>query len=148
MLGKGFIRSSQSPAGAPVLFAKKKDGTLQLCVDFRNLNKITKKDHYPIPLITNLLDQLGSAKVYTKLDLRAGYYNVRVAAGHEWKTTFRMRYGSFESLVMPMGLTNAPAMSQAFMNHIFRDMTDIFVVIYLDDIIIFSNSLEDHQVHV
>jgi len=148
MLGKGFIRSSQSPAGAPVLFAKKKDGTLRLCVDFRNLNKLTRKDRYPIPLVTNLLDQLGSAKVYTKLDLRAGYYNVRVAAGHEWKTAFRTRYGSFEFLVMPMGLTNAPATFQAFMNHIFRDMTDIFVVIYLDDILIFSNSREDHQVHV
>ena len=88
MLGKGFIRSSQSPAGAPVLFAKKKDGTLRLCVDFRNLNMITKKDRYLIPLVANLLDQLGSTKVYTKLDLRAGYYNVRVAAGHEWKTAF------------------------------------------------------------
>src|SRR5467141_3189245 len=93
MLGKGFIRSSQSPAGAPVLFAEKKGGTLRLCVDFRNLNKLTRKDRYPIPLVTNLLDQLGSAKVYTKLDLRAGYYNVRVAAGHEWKTAFRTRYG-------------------------------------------------------
>src|SRR5467141_3766229 len=148
MLGKGFIRSSQSPAGAPVLFAKKKDGTLRLCVDFRNLNKLTWKDRYPIPLVTNLLDQLGSAKVYTKLDVRTGYYNVRVAAGHEWKTAFRTRYGSFEFLVMSMGLTNAPATFQAFMNHIFRDMTDIFVVIYLNDILIFSNSLEDHWVHV
>ena len=116
---------------------KKKDGTLRLCVDFRNLNKITRKDRYPIPLVTNLLDQLGSAKVYTKLDLHAGYYNV----GHEWKTAFRTRYGSFEFLVMPMGLTNTPAMFQAF-------MTDIFIVIYLDDILIFSNSLEEHQVHV
>src|SRR5882672_6874947 len=115
MLGKGFIRLSQSPAGTLVLFTKKKDGTLQLCVDFRNINKLTRKDRYPIPLVTNLLDQLGSAKVYTKLDLRAGYYNVRVAAGHEWKTAFRTRYGSFEFLVMPMGLTSAPATFQAFM---------------------------------
>src|SRR5882724_5668864 len=148
MLGKGFIRSSQSPGGAPILFEKKKDGTLQLCVDFRNLNKITWKDQYPIPLVTNLLDQLGSEKVYTKLYLCAGYYNVCVAACHEWKTAFQTCYGSFEFLVMPMGLTNAPAMFQAFMNHIFRDMTDIFVVIYLDDILIFSNSLGEHQVHV
>jgi len=147
MLGKGFIQSSQSPGGAPVLFAKKKDGILRLCVDFRNLNKITRKDRYPIPLVTNLLNQLGSVKVYTKLDLRAGYYNVCIAAGHEWKTTFRMHYGSFEFLVMPMGLTNAPTMFQAFMNHSFQDMTDIFVVIYLDDILIFSNSLAEHQVH-
>jgi len=117
-------------------------------VDFWNLNKITQKDRYPIPLVTNLLGQLGSAKVYTKLDLHAGYYNVRIAAGHKWKTAFQTRYGSFEFLVMPMGLTNAPATFQAFMNHIFWDMTDIFVVIYLDDILIFSDSLEDHQVHV
>ena len=88
MLSKGFIRSSQSPGGAPVLFAKKKDGTLRLCVDFWNLNKITRKDWYLIPLVTNLLDQLGSTKVYTKLELCAGYYNVRIAAGHEWKTAF------------------------------------------------------------
>src|SRR5467141_3794496 len=148
MLGKGFIRSSQSPAGAPVLFAKKKDGTLRLCVDFRNLNKLTRKDQYPIPLVTNPLDQLGSAKIYIKLDLHAGYYNVCVAAGHEWKTAFRTQYGSFGFLVMPMGLTNAPATFQAFMNHIFQDMTYIFIVIYLDNILIFSNSLEDHQVHV
>jgi len=92
---------------------------LRLCVDFRNLNKITRKDQYPIPLVTNLLDQLGSAKVYTKLDLHTGYYNVHVAAGHKWKTAFRMGYSSFEFLVMPMGLTNAPATFQAFMNHIF-----------------------------
>jgi len=88
MLGKGFIRLSQSPAGAPVLFTKKKDGTLHLCVDFRNLNKLTQKDRYLILLVTNLLDQLSSTKVYTKLDLHAGYYNVRVTAGHEWKTAF------------------------------------------------------------
>src|SRR5882724_1615644 len=88
MLCKGFIRSSQSPGGAPVLFVKKKDGTLRLCVDFRNLNKITWKDRYMIPLVTNLLNQLGSTKVYSKLDLRAGYYNVCVTAGHEWKTAF------------------------------------------------------------
>jgi len=117
-------------------------------VDFQNLNKITQKDQYPIPLITNLLDQLGSAKVYTKLDLHAGYYNVRITVGHEWKTAFQMCYGSFEFLVMPMGLTNAPTTFQALMNHIFRDMTDIFVVIYLDNIFIFSDSMEDHQVHV
>src|SRR5882724_7082134 len=148
MLGKGFIQSSQSPGGAPVLFAKKKYRTLQLCVDFRNLNKITQKDQYLIPLVTNLLNQLGSAKVYTKLNLHAGYYNVRIAAGDEWKTAFRTHYGSFEFLVMPMGLTNAPATFQAFMNHIFRDMTDIFIVIYLNDILMFSDSLEDHRVHV
>src|SRR5882724_7529142 len=99
MLGKGFIQSSQSPAGAPVIFAKKKDGTLQLCVDFWNLNKITQKDQYPIPPITNLLNQLGSTKVYAKLNLCTGYYNVQVTFGHEWKTVFQTCYGSLSGLV-------------------------------------------------
>jgi len=148
MLSKGFIRASNSPVGAPVLFAKKKDGTLRLCVDFRKLNRITRRDRYPIPLVTNLIDQLSSAQIYTKFDLRAGYYNVRIAAGHEWKTTFRTRYGSFEFLVMPMGLTNAPATFQHFMNNIFQDMSDLFIVVYLDDILVFSNSVEEHRDHV
>src|SRR6266481_7005180 len=120
MLSKGFIQASNSPVGAPVLFAKKKDGTLRLCVDFRKLNQITQRDQYPIPLVTNLIDQLGSAQIYTKFDLRAGYYNVHIAAGHEWKTMFRTCYGSFEFLVMPMGLTSATF--QHFMNENFQDM--------------------------
>ena len=99
-------------------------------------------------MVTNLINQLGSAKVYTKFDLRAGYYNVRITSGHEWKTTFRTRYGSFEFLVMPMGLTNAPATFQHFMNDIFQDMSDLFVVVYLDDILVFSESIELHQGHV
>ena len=148
MLGKGFIRSSSSPAGAPVLFAKKKDGTLQLCVDYRALNKITKKNRYPLPLIGTLVDQLRKAKIFTKIDLRAGYNNVRVAQGHEWKTAFRTRYGSFEYLVMPFGLTNAPSAFQFFMNEIFHDMVDVCVVIYLDDILIYSDDEESHVEHV
>src|SRR5882724_8359963 len=148
MLGKGFIRSSNSPIGVPVLFAKKKDGSLRLCVDYRKLNRLTQRNRYPLPLIGNLLDQLRSAKVFTKIDLRAGYNNVRIAEGHEWLTAFRTRYGAFEYLVMPFGLTNAPSTFQHFMNDIFSDMTDICVIIYLDDILIFSNSLAEHRVHV
>ena len=148
MLGKGFFRASSSPGGAPVLFAKKKDGTLQLCVDFRNLNKITRKNRYPIPLVSNLIDQLGLAKIYTMFDLRAGYYNVRIASGHKWKTSFRTHYGSFEFLVMPMGLTNAPATFQHFMNDIFQDMSNVFVVVYLDDILIYSKLEHVHRDHV
>ncbi|EEB88864.1 hypothetical protein MPER_13114 [Moniliophthora perniciosa FA553] len=148
MLGKGFIRPSNSPIGAPVLFAKKKDGSLRLCVDFRALNKLTIKDRYTIPLIGNLIDQLKNAKVYTKLDLRAGYYNVRIAEGEEWKTAFRTRYGSFEYLVMPMGLSNAPSVFQRFMNDIFHDMVDICVIVYLDDILIYSDNEEEHERHV
>ena len=99
-------------------------------------------------MVTNLIDQLGSANIYTKFDLRAGYYNVRIASGHEWKTTFRTRYGSFKFLIMPMGLTNAPATFQHFMNDIFQDMSDLFVMVYLNDILVFSESIELHQGHV
>ena len=147
-LRKGFIRPSNSPAGAPILFAKKKDGSLRLCVDYRGLNRITRKNRYPLPLINDLLDRLKTAKIFTKLDLRAGYNNVRIASGHEWKTAFRTRYGSFEYLVMPFGMTNSPATFQHFMNDIFRDMTDDFVVIYLDDILIFSADPAKHEQHV
>ena len=125
MVDKGFIRTSNSPAGAPVLFLKKKDGSLQLCVDYHGLNRITQCNHYPIPLIGNMINQLGKAKIFTKLDLRAGYNNVRIREGDEWKTAFRTRYGSFEYLVMPFSLTNAPATFQHFMNDIFRDLSDI-----------------------
>ena len=148
MLGKGFIRASNSPAGAPVLFVKKKDGSLRLCVDYRRLNRITIKNRYPLPLINNILDRLGKVKYFTKIDLRSGYNNVRIKGGDEWKTAFRTRYGSFEYLVMPFGLTNAPATFQHFMNDVFKDMTDDFVVVYLDDILIFSDTLEEHWEHV
>ena len=148
MLAKGFIRSSNSPAGAPVLFVKKKNGTLRLCVDYRALNKITIKNRYPLPLAGDLMDRLSSAKVYTKIDLRVGYNNVRIAEGHEWKTAFRTRYGSYEYLVMPFGLTNAPATFQSFMNDIFHSLLDVCVIVYLDDILIYSDNLEDHRIHV
>jgi hypothetical protein len=132
MLGKGFIRPSSSNAGAPVLFAKNPNGSLRLCVDYRGLNRITKKNRYPIPLINDLIDRLKNAQVYTKIDLRAGYNNIRIAPGHEYKTAFRTRYGLFEYLVMPFGMTNSPATFQYFMNDIFHDMTDVFVIIYLN----------------
>jgi hypothetical protein len=109
MLGKGFIQTSNSPIGAPVLFVKKKNGTLRLCVDYRALNKITVKNRYPLPLSGDLMDRLSQAKLYTKIDLRVGYNNIQIAKGEEWKTAFRTRYGSYEYLVMPFGLTNAPA---------------------------------------
>ena len=146
-LAKGFIRPSQSPAGAPILFAKKKDGKLRLVVDFRGINNITRKDRYPLPRIESLLDRLCRAKFFTKLDLRHGFHNVRIAEGHEWKTAFRTRYGSFEYLVLPMGLTNSPATFQHFMNDIFHDMLDDTVCGYLDDIMVFTES-EDIAVHV
>lgn len=147
-LGLGFIRSSKSPHGAPVLFVKKKDGSLRLCVDYRGLNRVSKKDRYPLPLISDLLDSPRKASVYTKIDLRHAYYLVRIAEGDEWKTTFRTRYGSFEWLVVPFGLTNAPSAFQRFMNDIFADLLDVYVIIYLDDILIYSDNMADHKKHV
>ncbi|KAJ8507721.1 hypothetical protein ONZ45_g9939 [Pleurotus djamor] len=144
-LGMGFIRSTNSPHGAPVLFAKKKDGSLRLCVDYRGLNKVTRRDRYPLPLIADLLDAPKKARYYTKIDLRHAYHLIRVREGDEWKTAFRTCYGSYEWLVMPFGLTNAPAAFQRFMNDIFGDLIDKCVIVYLDDILIYSDSLEEHK---
>lgn len=147
-LAKGFIRSSSSPAGAPILFVKKKDGSLRLCVDYRGLNNLTIKNRYALPLISELLDRVRSAKYFTKLDLRGAYNLVRIAKGEEWKTAFRTRYGHFEYLVMPFGLTNAPASFQSLINNVLREHLDRFVIVYLDDILVYSDTLEDHIDHV
>ena len=144
----GFIRPSKSPHGAPILFVKKKGGDLRLCVDYRGLNRLTKKDRYPLPLISDLLDTPRKARVFTKIDLRHAYHLVRIADGDEWKTTFRTRYGSFEWLVVPFGLSNAPAAFQRFMNDIFSDMLDVSVIVYLDDILIYSDDMTQHKAHV
>jgi len=147
-LTNGFICSMSSPHGALVLFVKKKDGSLQLCVDFRGLNKITKKDQYPLPLISDLLDSPRKACIYTKIDLWHVYHLVRIAEGDEWKTAFRTYYGAFEWSVMLFGLTNAPAAFQRFMNNLFSDLLDVCVVVYLDDILIYSNDITQHWKHV
>ncbi|KAJ7947141.1 Retrotransposon protein, putative, Ty3-gypsy subclass [Quillaja saponaria] len=148
LLESGFIRPSKAPFGAPVLFQKKQDGSLRMCVDYRALNKVTVRNSYPIPLIADLFDQLSGAKYFTKLDLRSGYYQVRIAEGDEPKTTCVTRYGAFEFLVMPFGLTNAPATFCTLMNQVFRGYLDKFVVVYLDDIVIYSSTLEDHKQHL
>ena len=147
-LSKGFIRASSSPAGAPILFVKKKDGSLRLCVDYRGINEGTIKNRYPLPLIKETLNQLSRARIYTTLDIRGAYNLVRMAEGDEWKTAFRTRYGLFESLVMPFGLTNAPATFQHFINDVLRPYLDQFCTAYLDDILIYSDNLEDHVKHV
>ena len=143
-----FIQPSCSSHSAPILFVKKKDGSLWLCVDFWSLNKVTKKDHYPLPLITDLLDAPWKARIYTKIDLQHAYRLVRIAEGDEWKTAFWTCYGSFEWLVMPFGLTNRPAAFQRFMNDIFGDLLDQCVVVYLDDILIYSDDPKQHTKHV
>uniref|UniRef100_A0A670ZB52 Gypsy retrotransposon integrase-like protein 1 n=1 Tax=Pseudonaja textilis TaxID=8673 RepID=A0A670ZB52_PSETE len=145
-LARGFIRSSSSPLSAPVLFVKKKSGELHLCCDYRCLNSLTVRNSYPLPLIPELMERLQEATIFTKLDLRGVYNLVRMRKGDEWKMAFGTRYGHFEYTVMPFGLTNAPAVFQHLMNDIFRDMLDRFVVVYLDDILIYSRSW-DHHLH-
>ena len=144
----GFIRPSQSPYGAPVIFVAKKDGTLRMCMDYRSLNKITIKKKYPLPLISDLLDQLQGARYFSRIDLRSGYHQIRVAMEDIEKTAFRTRYGSFEWLVMSFGLTGAPGTFCRLGNEIFRDYLDKFLIIYIDDLLIFSKTFEEHKQHV
>eukprot|EP00833_Pecoramyces_ruminatium_P008145 jgi/Orpsp1_1/1182177/evm.model.c7180000080193.1 len=147
-LEKGFIRPSNSPAGAPILFVRKKDGTLRLCVDYRRLNENTIRDSYPLPLISELFDRLREAKIFTKLDLKSAYNLVRIHEGDEYKTAFRTRYGHFEYLVMPFGLKNAPATFQHFLNDVLGEYLDEFAFSYIDDILIYSRNAEEHKEHV
>ncbi|KAF8750509.1 hypothetical protein RHS01_09319 [Rhizoctonia solani] len=147
-LATGKICPSTSSAGAPVMFVKKANGSLRLVVDYRKLNDVTHKNVYPLPRQDDLMAKLRHAKIFTKLDLRWGYNNVWIKEGDEWKTAFRTKYGLFEYLVMPFGLTNAPAAFQHFMNDLFRDLIDVTVVIYLDNILIFLEKTEDHPTHV
>ena len=147
-LGKGYIRPSSSPSAAPIFFVPKKDGSLRPCIDYRKLNANTILDAHPLPLIDQILGQLTGAKFFTSLDLRGAYNLIRMKEGHEWKAAFRCQYGHFEPLVVQFGLVNAPACFQRFMNSIFFDMLDVSVVIYLDDILIFSKTLAEHKNHV
>ena len=148
MLKRGLIRESKSPAGYPIIFVPKSEKEERACVDFRQLNDITVKDRYPLPLISELQDQLREAKIFTKLDIKEAFHQVRMKEGEEWKTTFRTRYGSYEYLVMPFGLTNAPAVFQRLINNALREYLDVFVIAYLDDIIIYSKDPVEHVEHV
>ena len=144
----GFICQSQSLCSTPVLFAKKKDGTLHLCVNWCGLNAITQKDHYLLPLIPNLMDHLYDSWIFTKINLCGTYNLVHIAPGDKWKTAFCTHYGSFNFLVMHFRLTNTPATFWRFMNSIFSDVLDRFVVVYLDNILIFSRNPEEHKENV
>ena len=144
----GWIRPSQSPYGAPILFVKKKDGSTRMCTDYRALNKITKKNVYPLPRIDELLDRLQGAKFFTKIDLRQGYHQIRIKEADVEKTAFRTRYGHYEYTVLPFGLTNAPATFMGLMNEVFRPLLDKSVVVYLDDILIYSRTWDEHKRHI
>ncbi len=147
-LEKGYIRPSESSAGHPVMFVPKKDGKLRLVIDYRKLNDITVKDRTPLPLITELRDRLHGKKWFTAIDLKGAYNLIRIADSDVWKTAFRTRFGLYESLVMPFGLTNAPAAFQKMIDNVLRQYLDVFVVAYLDDILIFSETEEQHERHV
>ncbi len=147
-LTAGFIRPSSSPAGAGFFFVAKKDGSLRPCIDYRGLNNITVKNTYPLPLMSSAFERLQGASIFTKLDLRNAYHLVRIREGDEWKTAFNTPRGHFEYLVMPFGLSNSPAVFQALVNDVLRDMVDQFIYVYLDDILIFSSSLQEHVQHV
>ncbi|GBG77240.1 hypothetical protein CBR_g23568 [Chara braunii] len=148
LLEKGWIRPSSFPFGAPVLFVPKKEGELRMCIDYRGLNAITVKNDEPLSRIDDLLDRVQGAKYFSKIDFKSGYHQIEVHPDDQYKTAFRTRYGHYEFIVMPFGLTNAPATFQRCMNDLFRPWLDRFVVVYLDDILVFSRTLEEHQGHL
>ncbi|KAK8930595.1 hypothetical protein KSP39_PZI016329 [Platanthera zijinensis] len=147
LMEQGYVRPSSSPWSAPVLFVKKKDRSLRLCIDYRELNKLTEKNKYPIPRIDDLFDQLVRS-VYSKLDLKSGYYQLRIRECDIPKTAFNTRYGHFEFTVMPFGLTNAPSVFMDLMTRTFREYLDHFVIVFIDDILVYSQCKEDHFKHL
>lgn len=148
LLDKGFIKPSVSPWGAPMLFLKKKDGSMRMCIDYRQLNKVTIKNKYPLPRIDDLFDQLQGAQVFSNIDLRSRYHQLRIRAFDFPKIAFRTQYGHYEFLVMSFGLTNAPTTFMDLMNRVFKPYLDSFVIVFIDDILVYSHSKEEHEQHL
>ncbi len=147
-LAKGFIHPSTSSAASPILFVKKSNGSLCLCVNYRGLNAITKQNHYPLPLVNELLNAVHGCHVFSKLDLKSTFNLLQIAPGDEWKTAFHTNEGLFEYLVMPFRLTNALAAFQSFIQWVLQEFLDITCIVYLDDILVFSHTQEEHDLHV
>jgi len=145
---RGWIRRVRSGRASPIMFVKKKDGKLRLCADYRALKEVRKKDRHPLPLISEALDRLGEAKYFTKLDIKDAYHNIRIREGDEWKTTFSTKLGTYEYLVMPFGLCNAPAAFQRWINEVLMEHIDMSCIVYLDDVLIYSNTLQQHRKEV
>jgi len=147
-LDKGFVNTSQAPFVSPILFVKKPDSSLRFYIDFCKLNNLTRKDRYPLPLIDKTLARLARAKIYTRLDIRQAFYWIRIDPVSEELTTFQTRYRAYKCKVLPFGLTNRPVTYQQYMNDVLFDYLDVFCTVYLDDILIYSDDLLEHEIHV